>query len=848
MFKLRPYQKQASEAGCDLATSKKQKNGLIVLPTATGKSLVIADIINETQKKTIVLQPTKEILEQNESKIRMTGLTDIGIFSASMGQKIKGQVTIATIGTIIKYKEAFEDCQLLIVDEAHDVNSKGGQYEEFISHLGIPVIGLTATPFRMKYYNNTFGNGEHVVESRFLTRTRPRIFNTIAHITQVPDMFEQGYLCPIEYDYKNDYDSKKIKSNSTGQGYDETALEKYNQQQDIVGKIIHEVRNSDAGHILIFTHFKSESKQVIEGLAKHNVQCEEVSGETKREDRERILSQFKSGVIRCVVNVGVLCLDEKTEILTDEGFKNIDELKYSHKVACWNTDNSIYFENPKFIIRRKRFQNEAMIFSKGNSIDFRVTEYHRMVFKSGRNRIWKEKLAKDFIGKKFDFPCSGFAAPSEIKIPDKIYTKKQINRKIVATSYNYRKNGLNKKDAFELAKDNTLKKCSLKYTQPNELTLSDCKFIGFWLGDGTNGSTYSISQSFRYQNIINWFEKILEDSDIYYSDEEFKPEGFSFHIKRWHFPRGTGGNKQFISNGIYRLEPYLDKNGSKYLWGLNKDQFNALLEGLWYADGEHGSSNTYEKSKNKWRIKGAQYKLYNLLQSIGICRGFRSNLTPIKLRNNKHSQQYSFRWQARISTSIGWAKPQKEIEYKNERVWCVTSNSSFIVTRRNGKITITGNTVGFDFPELDHIIFGRPTKSINLFYQISGRGLRIAEGKTHCKLTDLCDNIKRFGEINSFVIEDTNGNGLWRLKSNIGYLTGVNLLTGQDLEERNITTKKEKEKVKTGDIIIPFGKYKDNKLKEVNDDYLKWAINKFDAGKWKTIFNNELTRRAGNAN
>ena len=31
-----------------------------------------------------------------------------------------------------------------------------------------------------------------------------------------------------------------------------------------------------------------------------------LTGETKKEDRERILSQFKKGIIKCLVNVGVL--------------------------------------------------------------------------------------------------------------------------------------------------------------------------------------------------------------------------------------------------------------------------------------------------------------------------------------------------------------------------------------------------------------------------------------------------------------------------------------------------------------------------------------------------------------
>lgn len=455
-FTLRDYQKKAVKAGLNIIKTK--KNGLLVLPTASGKSLVIAEIVRKSKLKTIVLQPSVEILSQNFEKIKAFGMTDIGIFSASMNEKTIGKVTIATIGSIIKHKEKFKRFKLIIVDEADLVNSKGGQYEEFITSLSVPVIGTTATPYRMRYYMNSFGNGEPVVESRFLTRTRPRIFSTIAHITQIPEMFDKGYLCPLKYDIENSYDSKKIRNNSTGQGYDENALLSYHKEQNIVDRIINAVISSPANHKLIFTHFREESEQVIKKLARINIVCKEISGVTKKKDRENILKEFRLGEI-VVVNVGTL-------------------------------------------------------------------------------------------------------------------------------------------------------------------------------------------------------------------------------------------------------------------------------------------------------------------------------------------------------------------------------------------------TTGYDFPELDHIIFARPTKSLRLFSQISGRGLRIALGKECCYLTDLCDNVKRFGEINTFIIEDvSDGKGLWRLKSNRGYLTGVNLITGKDLEQRNTTSKKDKKEIETGDIKLPFGKHRGKKLKDLDKGYMQWCIDNFDKGnKWKSIFKNEIKR------
>ena len=49
--------------------AKSSKPCLISAPTAFGKSHVIADIVSRAKTPTLILQPTKEILEQNYEKL-----------------------------------------------------------------------------------------------------------------------------------------------------------------------------------------------------------------------------------------------------------------------------------------------------------------------------------------------------------------------------------------------------------------------------------------------------------------------------------------------------------------------------------------------------------------------------------------------------------------------------------------------------------------------------------------------------------------------------------------------------------------------------------------------------------
>jgi len=45
---------------------------------------------------------------------------------------------------------------------------------------------------------------------------------------------------------------------------------------------------------------------VAEEIKKHGIKAEVVTGETPKEERDRIISDFKNGKLQCVVNVGVM--------------------------------------------------------------------------------------------------------------------------------------------------------------------------------------------------------------------------------------------------------------------------------------------------------------------------------------------------------------------------------------------------------------------------------------------------------------------------------------------------------------------------------------------------------------
>jgi DNA repair protein RadD len=64
-------------------------------------------------------------------------------------------------------------------------------------------------------------------------------------------------------------------------------------------------------------------------------------------------------------------------------------------------------------------------------------------------------------------------------------------------------------------------------------------------------------------------------------------------------------------------------------------------------------------------------------------------------------------------------------------------------------VTVLALATGFDVPDVDCILWLRPTKSPVLYVQGAGRGFRIADGKTDCLWLDFSDTTERLGPVDA---------------------------------------------------------------------------------------------------
>lgn len=308
MYTLRPYQARAVEQGLAYFNSKKyttKDRPVIVAPTGAGKSLLVAYMAKELQRGVLVLQPTKELLEQNYGKF-----TDYGgqasIYSASMGVKeVSKGVTFATIGSIVRRAELFQHIKYVVIDECHLVPpGKSSMYQRFFSEIDAKILGLTATPFRLKNFRDPF-TGMPYSQINLLQRMKPRVFTDIIDVTQISEMYEEGFLTPIEY-VPLEWGEGKLKVNSTGAEYTDESMREAIKEQKVlerVPEIAERMLAKVCNHVLVFTTSIENAEFLNESS---NMQSAVVHSKMKKKDREQVLIDFKAGKIKVIYNVGVL--------------------------------------------------------------------------------------------------------------------------------------------------------------------------------------------------------------------------------------------------------------------------------------------------------------------------------------------------------------------------------------------------------------------------------------------------------------------------------------------------------------------------------------------------------------
>jgi len=330
VFQLRDYQQEAVSKVLK-HFRKTNESAVIVLPTGSGKSLVIAELARLAKRKILVLTHVKELVEQNHQKYESYGVT-AGIYSAGLKLKeTQHQVTFASIQSAARNLDDFnEPYSLIIIDECHRVNlastdlskdntkdgsnygskerANSNQYQQIIDKLmqvnpEVKLLGLTATPYRLgmgwiykKHYRGFMRSEEKRPFEHCIYELPLRYLITRKYLTE-PNLVD----ATIEH-----YDFSSLRSNASGE-YNPTDINHLlNKNPRVTQGIIEQV--IELGHkrqgIMIFAATVEHAKEVFSYLPANLSAL--ITGATDNTERDQLIKAFKRKDIKYLVNVSVL--------------------------------------------------------------------------------------------------------------------------------------------------------------------------------------------------------------------------------------------------------------------------------------------------------------------------------------------------------------------------------------------------------------------------------------------------------------------------------------------------------------------------------------------------------------
>lgn len=283
---LRPYQQSARDAV--LRELRAVRSTLVVMPTGSGKSRVIAAVANEAKRPVLVLAHTRNLVEQLADGFRALGL-DVGVEMAE--SRRTGPLPKVTVGSVQSVGKRLDDYPpdsfgLVVRDEAHRAAPEKKLWAHFATSR---LLGVTATPDR--------------------TDGKPlgKIFDSVAYEYPIHDAIRDGVLCPIRMRSIMVDDLRLSDVRLLGKhDYDPAGLEK----QLCVESALHAVAGplaelTGTRPTLIFCATVKHARMMADVLNRYRPGAAlSVAGEDK--DADARIDRFRRGEVQFLANVALL--------------------------------------------------------------------------------------------------------------------------------------------------------------------------------------------------------------------------------------------------------------------------------------------------------------------------------------------------------------------------------------------------------------------------------------------------------------------------------------------------------------------------------------------------------------
>lgn len=312
-MRLRDYQEAAANGVFE--AWKENTSALAVLPTGLGKTVLFAEIIrrmHERGARAMVLAHREELITQAADKIRrVTGLEaeiEMGEYHVQSWWGELPPVIVSTVqtqcaggdgaGRMSKFDP--QEFGLVVIDEAHHATSSTYRrcVDWYCQNPNCKVLGVTATPDRAD------------------EAALGQVFDAVAYEYQVLDAINNGWLVPIEQQMVTvgslDFSQCRTTAGDLNQGDLAEVMENERNLQGIAAPTVEICGDKRA---IVFATTVDQAERLAEILNRYRPdKAAWLCGKTDKEDRRRMLADFKAGKLQYIVNVGVL-----TEGFDDSG-------------------------------------------------------------------------------------------------------------------------------------------------------------------------------------------------------------------------------------------------------------------------------------------------------------------------------------------------------------------------------------------------------------------------------------------------------------------------------------------------------------------------------------------------
>lgn len=278
---LRPYQEIGVSATVDAVRTSGRP--ILCAPTGSGKTVCAVEIVNRVGVPTLFMAHRREIIHQAAASLARGGL-DVGALMAGMESRPRAQVQVASVQTL--RKRAKPPAGLIVVDECHHARAKSWA-EILAEYPGVPVVGLSATPWRLD------GRGLGDIFDSIIVAAYPAdlcndgtLVEPIVYAPAVPDLsgihIEHG-----EYNLRESSDRMR--------------------KPKLVGDLVSTWRlRADGRRTVVYALTIEHSKQIEAAFLADGVKIEHLDGGTPKAQRDAILHRLRIDYTTIVTNVQVL--------------------------------------------------------------------------------------------------------------------------------------------------------------------------------------------------------------------------------------------------------------------------------------------------------------------------------------------------------------------------------------------------------------------------------------------------------------------------------------------------------------------------------------------------------------